>query len=162
MLIYCFMDGLCLVKMNHFSWKYRWSVEWWRVRSWLAKFSIIYARKYSNDIIDNVKDGDKSAPPPPPANDCLQLKHREIFSALFRILSSTRNFRQETWGYCTIDRNSFAYFCHLIANIVLLLHLANLMPIPGHNVDTLGSSAISCWNCTGEVCKNPGPVEIFA
>ena len=59
-----------------------------RVRSWLAKFSIIYAWKYSNDIIDNVKDGDKSSPPPRPANDCLQPKHREICSsALFRILS---------------------------------------------------------------------------
>ena len=143
------MDGLCFMKMmlniNHFSWK--WSVEECRVRSWLAKFSIIYAGKYSNDIIDNVKDGDKSSQPPPPANDCLQLKHREICSsALFRIPSWAKTDNKKLQD---IAQRRTEIHLHIFAIYSRISSLAT-SPCKFSTSSDPGQCAAtrqSCWNC---------------
>ena len=51
----------------------------------------------------------------------------------------------------------FAYFLHLIANIVLLLHLANLAPSPGQSAATRGPRRYLAEIV--EVRKNSGPEE---
>ena len=56
-----------------------------------------------------------------------------------------------------MDRNSFAYFRHLIANIALLLHLANLAPSSGQSAATRGPRRYLAEIV--EVSKNSGPEE---
>ena len=128
--------------------------------SWLAKFSIIYAGKYSNDIIDNVKDGDKSSPPPRLANDCLQLKHWEICSsALFRILSWTKTHNKKLQDIAQRRTGkSICIFSPFIREYrLLLLHLANLAPVLTLMVNARPLRHLD--EIVEVVCKKSGPVE---